>query len=168
MKTAPHNKPSPVPEGTVCPHCHPPPRPSTTGWSHRQEPSASGSLLVPPLEAPVGQMQAGSKFTSLFLGFDPLVHRSISVKRAPNGWSGGARHGNDSRTHADAHPSPTASCPACHVRGVLTLPIPRPGDTDEPSSRRRKVRFRRGIWCFQLPGTECFLCGTGAVTHRTW
>lgn len=116
MKTAPHNKPSPVLEGTVWPHCHPPPRPSTTGWSHRQEPSASGSLLVPPLEAPVGQMQAGSKFTSLFLGFDPLVHRSISVKRAPNGWSGGARHGNDSRTHASAlipAPRPAAQPATC-------------------------------------------------------
>lgn len=103
---------------------------------------------------------AGSKCTRLFLPegtgsleFGLSVHRNILVKRgAPDGQSGGARLSTAATpkpTHLRSAPAPLpAACRAHHVRVDLTLPTPRPGDTDQPQFTEEESQASKGNLVF--------------------
>lgn len=123
---------------------------------------------------------AGSKCTRLFLPegseASSLVFRSIEIfwlRGAPPTARAGVHGSAQQRPpnpHICAQPQPHPRLPAEPVTCGRTSPS-RPlglATPISPSSQRRRVRLRSGIWCFPLPGTERVLCGTGPVTgHAT-
>lgn len=123
---------------------------------------------------------AGSKCTRLFLPegseASSLVFRSIEIfwlRGAPPTARAGVHGSAQQRPpnpHICAQPQPHPRLPAEPVTCGRTSPS-RPlglATPISPSSQRRRVRLRGGIWCFPLPGTEHVLCGTGPVTgHAT-
>lgn len=101
---------------------------------------------------------AGSKCTRLFLPegseASSLVFRSIEIfwlRGAPPTARAGV-HGSAATpkpTHLRSAPAPPpAACRARHVRADLTLPTPRPGDTDQPQFTEEESQASKGNLVF--------------------
>lgn len=129
---------------------------------------------VGPTTGGASGTDAGSKCTRLFLPegtgsleFGLSVHRNILVKRgAPDGQSGGARLSTAATpkpTHLRSAPAaPPAACRARHVRADLTLPTPRPGDTDQPQFTEEESQASKGNLVFSAARNRA-----RPVWHRT-